>query len=231
MKRNIIIFMSMTMLLSSCTNDSSTRNLMLVAIVMTVISSSMLVDKITAAKRRTEIRNRLLKRDIEKLEKEKERYMEMYNEVQAEKEVLTGMREDGELSDEMRVLLEERMKVLNSFITAYISGNCSEQAYTELEKLMSNRKGFIDSTRLSFAIAHPRFLIFLKEKGLTDLEIGYCCLYTLGLKGKDVGDFIQKKRHYIISSEIRKKLGLGEHDTNIGIWLRDLLSRTQDQQM
>ena len=63
----------------------------------------------------------------------------------------------------------------------------------------------------------------LKEKGLTEWEIGYCCLYTLGLKGKDIGEYIQKKRHYIISHEIRHKLGLTEHDTNIGIYLRDLL--------
>lgn len=228
MKRNIIIFMSMTMLLSSCTNDSSTRNIMLVAIVMTVISSSMLVDKITAAKRRTEIRNRLLKRDIERLEKEKERYMEMYNEVQAEKEVLTGMREDGELSDEMRVLLEERMKVLNSFITAYISGNCSEQAYTELEKLMSNRKGFIDSTRLSFAIAHPRFLIFLKEKGLTDLEIGYCCLHAIGLRGKEIVSYLNSRSYYNASSAIRKKLGLSEHDTNMINYIQNLLKEIDE---
>lgn len=204
MKRNIIIFMSMTMLLSSCTNDSSTRNLMLVAIVMTVISSSMLVDKITAAKRRTEIRNRLLKRDIEKLEKEKERYMEMYNEVQAEKEVLTGMREDGELSDEMRVLLEERMK------------------------LMSNRKGFIDSTRLSFAIAHPRFLIFLKEKGLTDLEIGYCCLHAIGLRGKEIVSYLNSRSYYNASSAIRKKLGLSEHDTNMINYIQNLLKEIDE---
>ena len=204
MKRNIIIFMSMTMLLSSCTNDSSTRNLMLVAIVMTVISSSMLVDKITAAKRRTEIRNRLLKRDIEKLEKEKERYMDMYNEVQAEKEVLTGMREDGELSDEMRVLLEERMK------------------------LMSNRKGFIDSTRLSFAIAHPRFLIFLKEKGLTDLEIGYCCLHAIGLRGKEIVSYLNSRSYYNASSAIRKKLGLSEHDTNMINYIQNLLKEIDE---
>ena len=42
-------------------------------------------------------------------------------------------------------------------------------------------------------------------------------------QGKDIGEYIQKKRHYIISHEIRQKLGLDEHDTNISIYLRDLL--------
>lgn len=46
----------------------------------------------------------------------------------------------------------------------------------------------------------------------------------IGLKGKDIGSYIRKKRHYIYSSEIRKKLGLGEHDTNLGIYLRNLLA-------
>ena len=73
----------------------------------------------------------------------------------------------------------------------------------------------------------PMERVYFHSNNKTDWEIGYCCLFTLGLKGKEVGEFIQKKRHYIISSEIRKKLGLGEHDTNIGIWLRALLSETE----
>ena len=87
------------------------------------------------------------------------------------------------------------------------------------------------STKRIFKENHPEFIAFLESKGLSDWETGYCCLYTLGLKGKDVGEYIQKKRHYIISSEIRKKLGLGEHDTNIGIWLRTLLAELENSRM
>ena len=46
-------------------------------------------------------------------------------------------------------------------------------------------------------------------------------------QGKDIGEYIQKKRHYIISHEIRQKLGLDEHDTNISIYLRELLLQTE----
>lgn len=195
--------------------ERSTRSMMLVIIILTIIVSSVITDKIAIAKRRTEIRNKWLKRDIEKLEKEKE--------------MLSGMKEEGEMNDQMRGLLEERLNVLNGFITAYISGNYSEKAYDELEKLMSNRNGFIDSTRLSFAIGHPRFLIFLKEKGLTDLEIGYCCLHAIGLRGKEIVSYLNSRSYYNASSTIRKKLGLNEHDTNINLYIQKLLKEIDEE--
>lgn len=208
--------------------ERNTRSMMLTVIFLTIIVASVIVDKIAIAKRKAEIKNKWLKRDIEKLEKEKEKYMAMYNEVQEEKEMISGMKEEGAMSEDMRNLLEERLNVLNGFITAYISGNCSEQAYNELEKLMSNRNGFIDSTRLSFAIGHPRFLIFLKEKGLTDLEIGYCCLHAIGLRGKEIVSYLNSRSYYNASSAIRKKLGLNEHDTNINIYILNLLKEIDE---
>ena len=189
------------------------RNMMLAVIVLTVVVSSIIIDKAGTEKRRTEIRNKRLMRSIELLEKEKE--------------MLSSMRRDGELNEEMRGMLEERLKVLNGFITAYISGNCSEQAYNELEKLMSDRRDFIDSTRLSFVIWHPRFLEFLKEKGLTDMEIGYCCLHAIGLRGKEIVSYLNSKTYYNASSTIRKKLGLNEHDTNINLYIQKLIKEIE----
>jgi len=119
--------------------------------------------------------------------------------------------------------------VLDKVLASHISSD--DKAYRiseeEIENLISDRESFLISTKVVFKENHPKFISILEQKGLTDWEIGYCCLYTLGLKGKEVGEFIQKKRHYIISSDIRKKLGLGEHDTNIGIWLRTLLAETE----
>ena len=126
-------------------------------------------------------------------------------------------------------LIRQRLSVLDKVLASHISSD--DKAYRiseeEIENLISDRESFLLSTTVIFKERHPEFIASLKKKGLTDWETGYCCLYTLGLKGKEVGEFIQKKRHYIISSEIRKKLGLGEHDTNIGIWLRDLLAQTE----
>lgn len=131
--------------------------------------------------------------------------------------------------DEAMALIRQRLSVLDKVLASHISSD--DKAYRiseeEIENLISDRESFLISTKIVFKENHPEFISILEQKGLTDWEIGYCCLYTLGLKGKEVGEFIQKKRHYIISSDIRKKLGLCEHDTNIGIWLRALLAETE----
>lgn len=81
----------------------------------------------------------------------------------------------------------------------------------------------MNSTRLAFKASHPAFITYLENHGLNENEINYLCLYAIGLKGKEVGAYIELRRHYNISSEIRKKLGIDEHETNIGIYVRKLL--------
>ena len=132
--------------------------------------------------------------------------------------------------DEAMALIRQRLTVLDKVLASHISSDDKAWKISEeeIENLISDRESFLISTKIVFKENHPKFIYILEHKGLTDWEIGYCCLFTLGLKGKEVGEFIQKKRHYIISSEIRKKLGLCEHDTNIGIWLRALLSQTEN---
>ncbi|MBQ9660828.1 MAG: hypothetical protein IJV37_06135 [Bacteroidales bacterium] len=122
-------------------------------------------------------------------------------------------------------VIRQRLSVLDKVIASRISSDDKlyRSSEEEIDVLMADREEFLRSTKIVFEENHPKFIAYLQDKGLTDWEIGYCCLYTLGLKGKDIGEYIQKKRHYIISHEIRQKLGLDEHDTNISIYLRDLL--------
>lgn len=122
-------------------------------------------------------------------------------------------------------VIRQRLAVLDKVIASHISSDDKfyRSSEEEIDVLMADREEFLRSTKIVFEESHPKFIAYLQDKGLTDWEIGYCCLYTLGLKGKDIGEFIQKKRHYIISHEIRQKLGLDEHDTNISIYLRTLL--------
>ena len=131
--------------------------------------------------------------------------------------------------DQAMAVIRERLSVLDKIIASRISSD--EKLYRsseeELDVMMADREEFLRSTKILFEENHPKFTACLEAKGLTDWEIGYCCLYTLGLKGKDIGEYIQKKRHYIISHEIRQKLGLDEHDTNISIYLRELLLQTE----
>lgn len=126
-------------------------------------------------------------------------------------------------------IIKERLSILDKILAAHISDNPTfdKMADKNIDNLISDRESFLDSCRVVISNTHPIFAKTLSEAGLTDWEIGYCCLYILGLKGKDVGEYIKKKRHYIIDHEIRQKLGLGEHDTNLSIYLRRLLEETE----
>lgn len=76
---------------------------------------------------------------------------------------------------------------------------------------------------MTFAAAHPRFITALESRGLTEAEVEYCCLYAIGLRGKDISAYVGHGGHYNESSAIRSKLGLGPHDTNLGNYLRSML--------
>ena len=166
------------------------------------------------------IRSRLKSRT-----EEKERYEDMYESTLAERDTLSEMLEANSMSEETRKIISQRLEVLNSIITSYISERDADikKADLNLERLIADRDAFITSTRVTLEISHPTFFNYLHEKGLTDWEINYCCLYLIGLKGKDIGDYINLKRHYSYGSNIRQKLGLTENDTNLSLYLRKLL--------
>ena len=162
--------------------------------------------------------------------KEKEKYRLQCLDIETERDNLTQLlaKQKEELSEEARIALTKRLSLLNRFFMAHITNDekSSNKLQKEMEALINNRAVFMDSTRLSFAASHPHFIQHLKEHGLTEWEINYCCLYALGLKGKDIGTYIQMRSHYNQSSLIREKLGIGEHDTNLGIYLRKILVET-----
>ncbi len=159
-------------------------------------------------------------------EQEAEKYRRLYLQIEEEKENLTELlSQNEELDPGMKEAVSNRLKLLNQFFAAYITGNrdLDKKANKEIEKLLSDKEVFMSSTRLAFAGSHPEFIRHLESCGLTEWEINYCCLYALGLKGKEIGDYIQFKSHFNNSSEIRKKLGLTEHDINLGTYIRNLL--------
>lgn len=166
------------------------------------------------------IRSRLKRRT-----EEKERYADMYESTLAERDTLSEMLEVQSVPEETGKIISQRLEVLNSIITSYISERDADikKAESNLERLIADRDAFITSTRVTMEMSHPSFFNYLREKGLTDWEINYCCLYLIGLKGKDINDFINLKRHYSYGSIIRQKLGLTENDTNLSLYLRKLL--------
>ncbi|MDD6228943.1 MAG: hypothetical protein PUA94_07975 [Bacteroidales bacterium] len=132
------------------------------------------------------------------------------------------LKEQTELSKPIQEIIKMRLDMLNSLLAKEITNNESyAKPYNKwIESIRNDKSEFMNSTRLAFTASHPRFIEYLEQHGLSIDEINYICLYAIGLRGKEVGEYIQLKRHYNISSDIRKKLGIDEHETNIGLYIR-----------
>ena len=153
-------------------------------------------------------------------------YRENLARLNQEKEELSAMIADNPPVDRqsMKVLCG-RLELLNRILAAEISPGYerNRKVDKELEQLVANREEFLYATRMTFAAAHPRFITILESRGLTEAEVEYCCLYAIGLRGKDISAYVGHGGHYNESSVIRSKLGLGPHDTNLGNYLRSML--------
>lgn len=158
-----------------------------------------------------------LKLEISQLESERDNLKELQSKL-------------SELAKPIQDVIKIRLDLLNGLLAKEISNNESYAVpYNKwIETVRNDKKKFMDSTRLAFTASHPQFMEYLEQHGLSTDEINYLCLYAIGLRGKEVGEYIQIKRHYIISHEIRKKLGIDEHETNIGLYIRRLMKNIED---
>ena len=149
------------------------------------------------------------------------------SQLELENEQLKELSRQEELPADVRKVIKERIERMNALFAAHILEKDDDaSAYDEwIKQEISDKERFMDSNRLAFKASHPKFIKYLEEHGLTDYEINYLCLYAIGLKGKEVGNYMQLRRHYNISSEIRRKLGIDEHETNIGIYVRKQLKK------
>lgn len=196
-------------------NDITT----LAAVVIVVIILSFLIIS------RYRLRMKTAESELDK--REKERYMLLYAQVEQERDSLTELLEQNkELNQMTKNALLKRIALLNRFFLANITkdSKTSKEVDKEIEDLLEDKEVFMNSTRMAFAGSHPHFIKYLESRGLTEWEINYCCLYALGMKGKEVGEYIQMKSHFNNSSDIRKKLGLPEHGITLGTHIRQLLS-------
>ena len=176
------------------------------------------------------IRYRLKVNRMEKTiaEQETEKYRLLYLQIEEERDNLTNLlAQSEEFAPEIKTAVVKRLELLNKFFTAFITNNSDidRTASREMEELLANKDTFMLSTKLAFAGSHPKFIKYLEEHNLSNQEIEICCLYAIGLKGKDIKAYTNQSRHYNQSADIRRKLGLTESDTNLSIFLRDMLEK------
>ena len=203
--------------------ESEAKNRLIIIVLACIVAVLALVIVVYIIRRRLQItraKNRVL-------EVEKQKYEQLYADAIAERDALTKMVEDSSVREEAKAVIKARLDVLNKVIISQITGTTSanKKAYEELESLLADKDAFIESTRLTIEGNNPEFITALKERGLTDEEINICCLYAIGLKGKDIKAYTNQSRHYNQSADIRHKLGLTESDTNLSIFLRDMLEK------
>ena len=119
-------------------------------------------------------------------------------------------------------LLGERHLMLEKTIIPLIPDSTfiTPEVAQKLKQAESTRNDFIIDVQEAFITNNTRFVEYLKSFGLTRSELNYCCLLTLGLRGKDIGILTNNHNHYNHSSAIRQKLGLAPNDTNLGNHLR-----------
>lgn len=156
---------------------------------------------------------------IRKLEQE-DLQRQIY-ELMLEREELASLETSGK---EGRRIIAERMQIIDGFVMsdAFNDKVFEHKAAERLKEIIRDRSEFVRQNRLIFNQSSPEFIAYLTDHGLTDLEIEHCCLYAIGMNGKMVTSFTNVKRHYHIGSDVRKKLGLNGHDTNISIYIRNL---------
>lgn len=168
--------------------------------------------------------NLQLERDNKALEAENlaHRVEALENESDSLKALISNREE---LPMEVQREIKVRIEMLNSLLASYITNNEQyEKPYDVwIKELTDNKDEFMNSNRLAFQVSHPRFIQYFEDHGLTTDEINYVCLYAIGLRGKEVGNYMNKRSHVNTSSAIRKKLGIDKHETNIGIYARKLL--------
>ena len=188
-----------------------------------IITSVILVLLIALYLLRKRLQNSRIKNII--LESEKTLYENMYKEVLSERDSLNDMLTNSSIREETMTIIRKRLEVLNAIVVSHLSDRESDnkRANEQLQNLIANREEFIKSTRLTLEENYPHFFAYLHDKGLEEFEIDFCCLYAIGMKGKEVKAYTNLNRHYKDSSEVRQKLGLVESDTNLSNFLQKLL--------
>ena len=146
-------------------------------------------------------------------------------------ELIKALGEQKSLGSSTKIIINQQLSILNGLIASEISGNKSyATAYrNQVESIHRNRSEFIESTKQMYFATYPKFRKYIDDANLEENEKSIICLYALGLRGKEIGQYIRMKGFYNLSSSIRKKLGINEHETNLGPYIRKLIEKLSQE--
>ena len=165
--------------------------------------------------------------ELRKRRKQKEHIGRLYDSLKEEYAQMSAvLQNNSSIQEEARALLGQRVKSLAQFLSVDPPSSLDKVA-DQLDSLTENRKELLETIGLLYAVYHPAFVNRLQACGLSNGEIGFCCLLILGFRTGEIGDVINRSSSYHISSAIRQKVGLGPNDTNLSIFLKNLFKETE----
>lgn len=158
------------------------------------------------------------KRELEELQQEYAALVSLKERMDGSYQYLSGqIAKQSHTDQELMKVLGQRIKSLAAFLQKPIPDSLSKVA-SQIDDLKKNKNYIVDSIGLLYAVTYPDFISDLRAYGLTSSEIGYCCLYLLGLNIPEAGEVIGKVSSvYNVNSSIRKKIGIT--GTNLDKWL------------
>lgn len=158
------------------------------------------------------------KSDLSELQQEYDALVSLKERIAANYQYLNDqITETSDTDQELMRVLGCRIRSLSAFLQKPIPDSLSKVA-SQIDDLKKNKNYIVDSIGLLYAVTYPDFISDLRAYGLTSSEIGYCCLYLLGLNIPEAGEVIGKVSSvYNVNSSIRKKIGIT--GTNLDKWL------------
>lgn len=145
-----------------------------------------------------------------------------------EKEALSDMLESMPMNDpELHHVLSDRIDLLNEIILSHrVSGSSNSiRLNSKIQSLLADTKEYLSTIGMTYVLNNHSFVSYLKSKGLSSWEIGYCCLYIMGYNAKEISGIMNNSQVYKISSEIRRKLGVNDGKSRLESILKNIYSR------
>lgn len=121
--------------------------------------------------------------------------------------------------------INQRVVVLDDLLGRAVSGSnkYSEDFVTLLTNLKENQAEFLHYVRESFMTKTPKFKRYCRECGLTDKEMDFVVLSSLGMSNKEIGTFFGLSRINVMSSSIREKLNISKNKSIINKYIKSAI--------
>ena len=154
-----------------------------------------------------------------------------FREIEDERNTLLSVCENSSVKDSKAMeSIIRRLYLLDQVILGHISKNpvLVKEANAQIDSLLKDKEAFIVDTAKVFAASRPKFTQWLKSHNLTAREIGFCCLYVMGMYNKDSRPYFSKYECESLNNTIRAKLGLARNGQKLKTYLKEQFIQIED---